>query len=280
MGSAAPLFAHNTSVHSCSNCSIRSHCLAGELNSKQLEKFESVRSTVRILRKGQQLFRSGEHFNAFYIVRSGTTKVSVTAEDGNEQVTGFYLPGEILGIDGVGNNHYQSTAVALATSSVCVLPFQKLASLGNDLPALQMQLWRKASKEITGKQDMLLSMGRKDSEARIAGFLLSLSLRFKNIGYSGASFNLSMGRQDIGNYLGMTLETVSRILTRFEKAGLIKKERRNIRLLNIPALSDACFDKPLGEIAPAVSTRRREKPVSAPAAFSNRQHPGNYTAAA
>lgn len=280
MGSATPLFAHNTSVHSCSNCSIRSHCLSGELDNKQLEKFESARGSIRILRKGQQLYRSGEQFNAFYIVRSGTIKVSVTAEDGDEQVTGFYLPGEILGIDGIGNNHYQSTAVALETSSVCVLPFQKLAVLGSELPSLQMQLWRKTSRELTGKQDMLLSMGRKDSEARIAGFLLSLSLRFKNIGYSGGSFNLSMGRQDIGNFLGMTLETVSRILTRFEKAGYIKKKRRNIRLLNIPALSDACFGKLLEKKAPAASSRRREKPVSAPAVLATRQRTGNYPAAA
>jgi len=280
MASAAPLFGHNTSIHSCGNCSIRSHCLAGELDNKQLEKFESARGSVRILRKGQQLYRSGEQFNAFYIVRSGTIKVSVTAEDGDEQVTGFYLPDEVLGIDGIGNNHYQSTAVALETSSVCILPFQKLASLGGELPALQMQLWRKTSREITGKQDMLLSMGRKDSEARVAGFLLSLSLRFKNIGYSGASFNLSMGRQDIGNYLGMTLETVSRILTRFEKAGFIKKERRNIRLLNIPALSDAWFGKPLEKIASTASTRRRSVPASASTVAVKRRQTGNYPAAA
>lgn len=232
------------------------------------------------MRSGQHLFRSGEKFNSIYIVRSGTVKASITAEDGMEQITGFYLPGEILGMDGMENNQYHTSAVALETCSICVLPFHKLTSLGREFPVLQQQLWRQISREIASGQDLLMYMGRKDAEARIAGFLLSLSQRFKRIGYSAASFQLPMGRHDIGNYLGMTLETVSRVLTRFEKAGIICKERRNINIIDIEVLSEVSFGKPLVRDCrkdPAF-TRRQSTALSIP--LSSRKHIESVHAAA
>lgn len=240
MATAQPVVSHTISAHSCSNCSIRPSCLAGGLEGKQLVRFESNRGCVRILRSGQHLFRNGEKFNAFYVVRSGMVRATIIANDGEEQVTGFYLPGELLGMDGIENNYYRTTAMALETSSICILPFQKLVELGIEFPSLQKQLWRQASKEIIKNQDLLLSVGRKDAEARLARFLLSLSRRFAKIGYSATAFHLPMGRHDIGNYLGMTLETVSRILTRFEKSGYIKKERRSINLIDPEALNAVC----------------------------------------
>jgi CRP/FNR family transcriptional regulator, anaerobic regulatory protein len=241
MATAQPVLSYGSSLNTCANCSMHSFCLASELHGDQLDKFESNRGNIRILNKGQHLFRAGEKFNSFYIVRSGMVKATVNSEDGEEQIIGFHLPGEILGIDGLENDLYQSTAAALETSSVCTLPFQKIAALGSELPGLQKQLWRQTSREITSRQELLLTMGHKDSDARIAGFLLSLSMRFKRIGYSATSIHLPMSRHEIGNYLGMTVETVSRSLTRFEKAGLISKEKRNISLKNISAITDICF---------------------------------------
>ena len=256
MGTAQLVMSRNSSLNSCANCSMQSFCLASELHGSQLEKFEATRGSIRILNKGQHLFRAGEKFNSFYIVRSGMVKATVTAEDGEEQITGFYLPGEILGIDGLENDLYQSTAVALETSSICTLPFYKISALGNELPALQKQLWRQTSREITSRQELLLTMGHKESDARIAGFLLSLSMRFKRIGYSATSFHLPMSRHEIGNYLGMTVETVSRSLTRFEKAGFITKEKRNINLENMSAITDICFGQGFKEIPITASVHR------------------------
>lgn len=242
-------------MHSC--------CLASELDGKHLDKFEQYRGTIRILESGQHLFRNGEKFHALYAVRSGMVKASITAEDGMEQVTGFYLPGEILGMDGIENNQYHTTAVALETCSICVLPFRRLTATDSELPGLQNRLWNLASREIAASQDLLMYMGRKDAEARIAGFLLSLSQRFKRIGYSATSFHLPMSRHDIGNYLGMTLETVSRVLTRFEKAGIISKEKRNITILDSTALSAVSVGKPV-EQYPA----KRSVQIARPSAFT------------
>ena len=235
-----PVHSHGTSAHSCRNCAMRSCCLANELECTQLDRFQSIRGCVRLLKNGQHLFRHGEKFNAIYIVRSGMVKATIIDNDGEEQVTGFYLPGDLLGMDSLEDNHYRTTAEALETSSICILPFQKLIELGVEFPSLQKQLWRQTSKEIAKSQDLLLSVGRRDAEARLARFLLSMSLRFKHIGYSATEFRLPMGRHDIGNYLGMTLETVSRILARFEKSGYIKKKTREIRLIDFDALHFIC----------------------------------------
>jgi len=266
MATAQNAFSHGPAWHSCGQCTMRSYCLAGGLDGGQLEKFESGRGNVRILQGGQHLFRAGDKFSALYVVRSGMVKATVTAEDGEEQITGFYLPGEILGIDGIGGDRHTTSVTALETCSVCILPFQKLSSLVRELPALQQQLWRQTSREITTRQDLLLAMGHKDAEARIAGFLLSLSGRFKRIGFSASSFNLPMGRHDIGNYLGMTLETVSRVLSRFEKAGLLSKDRRNITLRDMPGLTDACFARhaePAATGLPRRAAAMRGRPVTA-----------------
>ncbi|MEJ2761268.1 MAG: helix-turn-helix domain-containing protein [Gammaproteobacteria bacterium] len=242
--------------HACGNCSMRSFCLAGGLEGGQLEKFESSRGNVRILQNGQHLFRTGEKFTALYVVRSGMVKTMVMAADGEEQITGFYLPGEVLGMDGVGNDSHNATAASLETSSVCVLPFQKLAALGRELPALQQRLWRQTGREIANRQELLLAIGHRDADARIAGFLLSLSVRFKRIGYSATSFLLPMPRHDIGNYLGVTLETVSRVLTRFDKAGLISKDRRNISLTDVAGLSEVCYGGNAGMQGAGMPNRR------------------------
>lgn len=241
MAMGQPFYTHEVSCNTCKNCFMRQTCLVSELDAKQLRIFEASRGAVRVLRKGQYLYRSGEKFNSLYLLRSGMVKANITGKDGEEQVTNFYLPGEILGIDGINKDRFHSTAIALESSSVCVLSFEKLLSLGNKFPSIQKQLWCRISREIAMQHELLLSMSHKSTEARVAEFLLTLSMRLKNIGCSATSFHLPMSRHDIGNYLGMTVETVSRILTRFEKAGYINKEKRNVTLINIQALAEICF---------------------------------------
>lgn len=222
--------------HDCKHCSVRAHCLAAGVDRDQLGDFEASRFDLRVLRKGHHLFRTGEPFGALFIVRSGAVKTTVVSQNGDEQVTGFYLPGEIVGLDGIDSGQYSSSAIALETSSVCLYSFDKLMSLAQESAGLQRQLWQQASREIGTRQKMLMTMGHRSAEARMAEFLLGLSARFKQIGYSGTDFHLPMSRQDIADYLGLSVETVCRVLTRFQKQGTIKRAQREIKLVNVEAL--------------------------------------------
>lgn len=220
----------------CSQCSVRAHCLASSMENEDLDTFASSRLDLNIFRKGQHLYHAGESFKALYIVRSGAVKTTVVSKDGMEQVTGFYLPGEIVGLDAIEADQYGSSAIALETSSVCLYSFERLMRLAQDSAGLQRQLWQLASREIATRQRMLMTMGHRSAEARLAEFLLSLSIRFKRIGYSPTQFHLPMSRQDIADYLGQSVETVCRVLTRFQKAGTIERAQREIRLINVEAL--------------------------------------------
>lgn len=223
-------------IHDCNHCSVRSHCLAAGVDSGHLDEFEASRFDLRVLRKGNHLFRAGEPFGALFIVRSGAVKTAVVSQDGEEQVTGFYLPGEIVGLDGIDSGKYSSNAIALETCSVCLYSFDKLMSLAQQSAGLQRRLWQQASREIGTRQKMLMTMGHRSAEARMAEFLLGLSSRFKAIGYSATDFHLPMSRQDIADYLGLSVETVCRVLTRFQKQGCIQRAQREIKLVNVEAL--------------------------------------------
>jgi CRP/FNR family transcriptional regulator len=211
-------------------------CLGRGLDGENLKKFEMARGQIRVLRRDQHLFRAGDEFDTLYVVRSGAIKTLETTDDGQERITGFYLPGQVLGLDGIENHQHRSTAVSLETSSVCPLPYRRLMTLSADIKGLQDQIWRAMSHEIANKQKLLLTLGTKDAEGRLATFLLAMSERLKGMGYSATEFRLSMGRHEIGEYLGLNLETVSRVFTRFHNAGLIERERRSVRLLDVPAL--------------------------------------------
>ncbi|MEX2488526.1 MAG: helix-turn-helix domain-containing protein [Pseudomonadales bacterium] len=250
------------SVHDCNHCSVRSHCLAAGVDGEHFDEFEASRFDLRVLRKGHHLFRAGEPFGALFIVRSGAVKTAVVSQDGEEQVTGFYLPGEIFGLDGIDSGEYSSNAIALETCSVCLYSFDKLISLAQKSARLQRQLWQQASREIGTRQKMLMTMGHRSAEARMAEFLLGLASRFKAIGYSATNFHLPMSRQDIADYLGMSVETVCRVLTRFQKQGRIQRAQREIKLVNVEALlalsmsaSDLPDPLPLGTRQTASSQR-------------------------
>jgi CRP/FNR family transcriptional regulator len=187
-------------------------------------------------RPGQHVFRAGDQSRALFAVRSGALKSYCTTEDGDEQALGFTLQGELVGLDGMSDNAYASNSVVLETANVCELPYDDLEELCHSLHGLNHQLMRLASKEITADQRMQLLLGKRTAEEKLAALLLSLSTRCKPRGLPATKFNLPMSRQDIGNYLGLAIETVSRLFARFRDEGLLKVNRREVTITDLPRL--------------------------------------------
>jgi CRP/FNR family transcriptional regulator len=225
---------------SCENCSLNELCLPRGLGTQDLEKLDQAVKRTRPLQKGDILFRSGDKFRSLYAVRSGCLKLHTASELGEEQIIGFYLPGEIVGLDGLDNSIHSCTAVALETSSLCGLPYANLTDICKRVPALNEQMFRLMGRELSQDNQLLLTITKKNADERIATFLMSLSTRFKRLGYSASEFKLSMSRSDIGNYLGLTIETVSRGMNKFQKQGLISIERKFVRILDMTAMKNLC----------------------------------------
>ena len=177
------------------------------------------------------LFRGGETFESLYAVRSGFLKSSAVLADGRDQVTGFYMAGEIVGMDGIGTGRHSGDVSALEDSEVCVIPYERLADLG-----LQPELHKVMSRALVHDQGVMMLLGTMRAEERLAAFLLNLSQRFVARGYSPSEFHLRMTREEIGSYLGLSLETVSRLFSRFHAENLISVQQRHIRILDVPGL--------------------------------------------
>ena len=225
---------------SCGNCSLSELCLPWGLKQEDLNELEKIIKRVRPLQRGEYLFHAGDKFQQIYAVRSGALKAYKTTEDGNEQILGFYLPGELLGLDAIDNMEHVCTTVALETSSFCSIPFQRLEDLCHRIPGLQHQMYRLMSRELSTENESLLLLGKKSAEEKIATFLVNLSTRLHMLGYSATEFRLPMSRQEIGNYLGLTVETVSRIFSRLQKDDLITIDRKLIKITNSDALHNMC----------------------------------------
>jgi len=202
------------------------------LESEDVEKLDNIVRRNRPLHRGDHLFREGDKFSNLYVVKTGSVKTYAPSEDGGEQVLGFHLPGELIGLDAIAKEQHHCSAKVLETSAVCEIPFAKLEELSSEIPSLQHQIYRLLSREIGHDEDMLTLLGKKSAEERLAAFLLSLSERFKRRGFSASDFYLSMSRHEIGNYLGLAVETVSRLFTRFQEEGLLKVERKHIQLID------------------------------------------------
>ncbi|TCK19565.1 Crp/Fnr family transcriptional regulator [Thiogranum longum] len=216
----------------CQECSLNEICLPVGIDKNDMEQLDAIIDRKRPLARGDHLFKVGDRFRALYAVRSGSLKTFATSEDGQEQVMGFQLPGELVGLDAIAHNNHPLTARALETTSVCEIPFDQLEALSTQLPDLQRQMLRVMSQEIHDDEQSMLALGQRSAEERLAAFLISLSNRYRRRGFSSTQFNLTMSRGDIGNYLGLALETVSRLFTRFQNEGLLKVERRHIELLD------------------------------------------------
>ena len=219
----------------CSSCSLRELCLPGELGAEDLARVENLVYARRRVKRGDSLFTAGSEFGAVYSVRSGFFKTSVLDNDGREQVTGFFMGGELLGLDGIAGR-YHGTATALEDSEVCVLPYALIEQLAREIPALQRQLHAVLAREIARDHGVMLLLGSMRAEERLATFLLNLSRRFVRRGYSPTEFQLRMTREEIGSYLGLKLETVSRLFSAFQKDGLIEVQQKHVHIRDIGGL--------------------------------------------
>ena len=211
-----------------------------------VERLDDIVKRTRPLHRGDYLFRSGEHFHSLFVVKTGSVKTYAPSEEGGEQVLGFHLPGEVIGLDAIDSEIHACSARALETSAICELPFPRLEELTAILPSLQHQMYRLLSKEISHDTDMLLLLGKKNAEERLAAFLLNMSRRLHLRGLSATDFYLSMSRHEIGNYLGLAVETVSRLFTCFQEEGLLRVDRKHIEFLDTSGL-EAILSQPVAD---------------------------------
>ena len=231
----------------CSRCNVRQLCLPVGISNRDMQHLDQIIERQRPLSRGKHVFRQGDTFYALYAIRSGFVKTYTLTEDGTEQVTGFHLPGELLGMDAINARQHICSAKALETTSLCEIPFHRLEELMAPAPDLGQRLVHIISRSLEADHELLTLLCKKSAEERLATFLLSLSTRFKQRGYSSHEFHLSMSRRDIGNYLGLSMETASRIFSRFHQRGLIDVRRQEIRLEDIEQLKNiAGLSKPNG----------------------------------
>ncbi|ASP47177.1 fumarate/nitrate reduction transcriptional regulator Fnr [Cognaticolwellia beringensis] len=221
----------------CQNCSISELCLPFSLNDHELETLDNIIDRKLPIQKGEQIFNDGQPMKALYAIRSGTFKTYTINKQGEEQITGFHLAGDLLGFDAIANAEHPSFAKALETSMVCEIPYNTLDNLSNSMPKLKKQILRMMSTEIREDHEMLTLLNRKNAEQRLATFISTLSIRYHARGLSASEFRLSMTRSDIGNYIGLTVETISRLLNRFHKNGLITVDGKLITILDINKLN-------------------------------------------
>ena len=220
----------------CSSCNLRELCLPAALTGEDMARAENLVYARRRMRRGESLFGAGDEFKAVYAIRSGFFKTNLVDGEGREQVTGFFMGGELLGMDGLGSGRHNGTAVALEDSEVCMMPFSLIEELARELPALQRQLHSVLAREIVRDHGVMMLLGSMRAEERLATFLINLSKRFTRRGYSASDFHLRMTREEIGSYLGLKLETVSRLFSQFQKDGLIAVEQKHVRILDIAGI--------------------------------------------
>jgi CRP/FNR family transcriptional regulator len=216
----------------CSNCNLRELCLPVGLPPDQLDQLDNVVAARKRVPRGQALFRAGERFQSLYAVRTGVFKTCIGSEDGRDQVTGFQMAGELLGLDGIGSERHGVDAIALEDSQVCVLPYPDLESLARRFSELQRQLHKIMSREIVRDHGVMLLLGSMRAEERLAAFLLNLAQRLRARGFSGSELVLRMTREEIGSYLGLKLETVSRAFSKLQADGVLEVAQRQIRIVD------------------------------------------------
>ena len=223
----------------CSSCHLRELCLPCGMEGSDVERLDNLMFSRRRLKVGQSLYRAGDRFEFIYAVRSGTFKTSLDLADGREQVSGFYLGGELMGLDGVAHGQHASSATALEDADICAIPYAHLTALSAANTGMQHVVSRLMSREIVREHSLMLLLGSMNADERLAAFLLNLSQRLKARGYSPTEFHLRMSRAEIGSYLGMKLETVSRTFSAFQQQGLLEVDKRHIRIADLERLAQA-----------------------------------------
>ncbi|MDR3323974.1 MAG: fumarate/nitrate reduction transcriptional regulator Fnr [Zoogloeaceae bacterium] len=222
----------------CSSCNLRELCLPFGLSEDEMTRLDKLINVRKRIKRNEHLYQAGQPFEFIYAIRSGFFKTDVLLEDGRDQVTGFQMAGELLGLDGIGTEAHSCNAVALEDSEVCYIPFARLEKLSREVQTLQRHFHKVMSREIVRDHGVMMLLGTMRAEERLAAFLLNLSQRFTARGFSHAEFNLRMTREEIGSYLGLKLETVSRAFSHFQEAGLISVQQKHIHILNIPGLKE------------------------------------------
>ncbi|MGF6595519.1 CRP/FNR family transcriptional regulator [Paraburkholderia sp. GAS448] len=220
----------------CSTCAMRHLCMPQGMEASDVPKLEALICTARTIRRGEALYRGGDPFDNLYAVRSGSLKTSMAHRDGREQVTGLRIAGEALGLDGISDGVHACSAVALEDSSVCIVPYAALKRLCREIGSMQDRFHKLMGEQIVREAGQMMVLGSLSADERVAAFLLDVSRRNAQRGYSSNEFNLRMTREDMGSYLGLTLETVSRTLSRFQKRGLLDTQGKFIRIVDFEGL--------------------------------------------
>jgi CRP/FNR family transcriptional regulator len=220
----------------CSGCNLRELCMPVSLSDEEIDKLDDLVATRSKIRRGAALYSNGDMFTGLYAIRTGFFKTCLVMEDGRDQVTGFQMAGEILGLDGIVHNRHTCDAVALEDAEVCVLPFERLEDLSRAIPALQRHVHRILSREIVREHGVMLLLGNMRAEERLAAFLLNLVQRLHARGFSQSELVLRMTREEIGSYLGLKLETISRTFTKFVHEGVVEVHKRHVRILDTDGL--------------------------------------------
>ncbi|MFZ6646838.1 fumarate/nitrate reduction transcriptional regulator Fnr [Undibacterium sp. TJN25] len=230
-----PVSLHEIRAH-CSSCSLHQLCLPMGLAEADMDKLDKIIGRRRRVARDQALYRMDDPFTNLYAIRFGHFKTYRINSGGQQHITGFQMAGELLGMDAISTERHHCDAVALEDSEVCEIPFTGLESLFSEIPTLLSHFHRIMSREITREQNVMLLLGSMRADQRFAAFLVNLSSRYATRGYSSTRFQLRMSREEIGNYLGLTIESVSRLLSKFKKLDLMKVDHRDIELLQLPRL--------------------------------------------
>ena len=221
---------------SCANCTLRELCIPQGMSDEELKLIDTVIERKKPVHKNDYLFRAGDTNRSIYAVLSGSVKTLVDNPNGEEQIVGFHLPGELLGMDGFSGDSHTCSAVALETSSVCEFPLESLDEVCHLVPSIQYAMRRIMGREVTKDHAMLLLLGRMSAEEKLASFLISLSKRMAQRHWKPSEFNLTMPRQDIANYLGLAVETVSRLFAHLQDAEIIEVDRRRVNICDMERL--------------------------------------------
>ena len=221
---------------SCSACHLRDLCLPCGMTAPDVDRLDSMMFGRRKVKAGQTLYREGDKFQYIYAVRAGTLKSSLMLADGREQVSGFHIAGELVGLDGVAQGSHASSTMALEDTELCAIPYAHLSDMAANTTGMQHVISRLMSREILREHSLMMLLGSMNAEERLAAFLLNLSQRYAARGYSPSEFHLRMSRAEIGSYLGMKLETVSRTFSAFQQQRLLEVDKRHIRITDIDGL--------------------------------------------
>jgi CRP/FNR family transcriptional regulator len=227
---------HEAPPITCADCKMRDLCMPAGLDPEELDRIDDLVAMRRRVKRGETLFHTGERFMNLYAVRTGFFKTRVTTEDGRDQVTGFQMAGEIMGLDGIVNNQHTCDAIALEDAEICTLPFDRIETLSREVTSLQRHVHQIMSREIVRENGVMLLLGSMRADERLAAFLLNLAQRMQARGYSGSELILRMTREEIGSYLGLKLETISRTFSKLVADGIIEVQQRHVRILDTEAL--------------------------------------------